>query len=210
MTNKIRVVIADDHPLFAEGLRVLLERSYAIEVVEIVNDGRELLNILKTKQADILLLDLSMPKLNGFEVMKYLKMQDLQLKIISLSTYTEIHLVNKAKELGAHGYIMKNSNQEQLIESIYAVFEGNPSFPNTAESPTVYNTQADLFLKAFQLSKREKEIIQFIKQGLTNKEIAEHLFLSVYTVETHRKNIMQKLQLKSPAALMKFIIENSL
>lgn len=206
-----KILIADDHTLFINGLQLLLEDEGSIEVVGIANDGRELIEILKTMTPDVILLDINMPRMNGLDALREVKAVKPATHIIILSTYSEDHLIEKAKLNGANGYLLKNSSKEDLIKIIQLVVKGQTCFPYQASSRASLPFPADQqFIRQFNLTKRELEIIQFLKNGLTNQQIAEAVFLSVYTVETHRKNIMQKLSLKSPAELMKFIIQNNL
>jgi DNA-binding NarL/FixJ family response regulator len=131
-------------------------------------------------------------------------------RIIILSTYAESHLINQAKQVGVHGYLLKNSSKEELIDTIKQIFTGVRVFPDSISDNTYGVESGDSFQKKFNLTRRELEIVRLLKENNSNKEIAEKLFLSVFTVETHRKNIMKKLNLHKPAALMKFIYENNL
>ena len=210
MDNIIKIIIADDHLLFIDGLISLLNGETDIAIEDIANDGKELLEILEKQQPDLVLLDINMPGMNGLEALRYIKQSWPSINIIMLSTYNEEHLIEKAKQSGANGYLLKNCNKGELLQTIRLVFKGKSCFPY--QKPLVLSgfDENDTFLKQFSLSKRENEIIRLIKEGYTNQRIADKLYLSIYTVETHRKNIMQKLQLKSPAALIKFIVENRL
>ncbi len=151
-----------------------------------------------------------MPELNGLDTVRYLKQSHPLLKIIMLSTYNDEHLIEKAKLLGANGYLLKTTNKDELLQTIRLVYNGQASFPY--RQPAVKNQFDcnDNFLKQYDLTKREMEILQLIKQALTNQQISEKLFLSIYTIEAHRKNIMHKLNLNSPAGLMRFISENNI
>ncbi len=209
MSTAIKIIIADDHLIFIDGLSSLLAGEKDIKIEDVAIDGKELLDILERKKPDIILLDINMPGMNGLEALRYIKQSWPSIHVIILSTYNEAHLIEKAKQNGAHGYLLKNCNKGELIQTIRLVLSGQTSFPY--QKPLKQATdENDHFLRQFSLSKREIEIIHLVKEGYTNQQIADKLFLSIYTVETHRKNIMQKLQLKSPTALMKFILENNL
>jgi DNA-binding NarL/FixJ family response regulator len=206
----IKIIIADDHLLFIDGLKMLLANEPGLQVSEVAADGRELMDIIHRQTFDLLLLDINMPKINGLDVLKHIRQSQTVLKIIMLSTYNEDHLVEKAMQYGANGYLLKNSNRQELLYTIRLVIDGKACFPyRSPKLITAYDGKDD-FLKQFDLTKRELEIIQFLKNNYTNQQIADSLFLSIYTIETHRKNIMQKLGLNNPAALMKFIIEKNL
>lgn len=206
----INIIIADDHQLFVDGLRLVLAADPSLYIMDVANDGQELMDILQKTTPDLLLLDINMPKMNGLEATRYIRQKYSDLKIVMLSTYSDEHLILKSKELGANGYLLKNSNKEELLNTIRKVIDGEQMFYNMVNTPSNDFSQKDDFLKQFHLTPREMEIVLLIKDNLTNAEIAQKLFLSIYTIETHRKNIMQKLGIKKPAALMKFIIEHNL
>lgn len=205
----INLIIADDHKLFADGLYSLLKDEEDMHITDIANDGKELLSILQSVKPDIVLLDINMPGLNGLEAAKYIKQSYPSLKIIILSTYNADHLVDKSKNLGANGYLLKTTDKEELLQTIRLVWAGQACFPYRLPK-TINEFDNDDFLKQFNLTKREFEVLKLIKKEYTNQQIADELFLSIYTVETHRKNIMQKLNLKSPIALHKFLGDHDL
>jgi two-component system, NarL family, nitrate/nitrite response regulator NarL len=210
MTAPINLIIADDHKLFAEGLVQLFKDESDINVLDVVNDGKELLSILAKLPAELILMDINMPVLNGLDAARFVKQAYSSIKIIILSTYTDDHLVEKAKALGANGYLLKTTSKDELLQTIRLVSTGKACFPYRSPTNKTEFDRTDSFLKQFNLTKREIEILQLLKSNYTNQKIASKLSLSIYTVETHRKNIMQKLQLNSPTTLMKFIIENNL
>ena len=209
--EKIRIMLADDHPLFIEGLSMMLRREPDFELCGIANNGREVLEMLPTTKPDLILLDINMPKMNGLETIKYIRQSYPSVKIVLLSGYFDEAIIKEAKIKGANGYLLKSSQRDELIHTIKMVYSGalfaTPQHDQPAPGEFLVN---DKFLAQFNLTKRERELIQLIKNGMTNQDIAQNLHLSVYTVETHRKNIMQKLKLNSPGALMKFIIENQI
>jgi two-component system nitrate/nitrite response regulator NarL len=210
MEEKIRLVIADDHTLFIEGLQLILKDHPEIEINDIAQNGKELMDIVRKKMPDVILLDINMPVMNGLDALKYLKKEFIQAKVILLSTYNEEHLIEKARILGAHGYLLKNVNKSELVETIHLVSQGKSCFPYRPPAQQLLMDGEDGFLKQFNVTKRENEILLLIKDGMTNQQISEALHLSIYTIETHRKNIMQKLKLKTPAELIKFIIGHNL
>ncbi|CAN5531804.1 response regulator transcription factor [soil metagenome] len=210
MPDQISIIIADDHPLFLDGLEKLLNEETDMHVINTANNGRSLVDLVRNKQPDLILLDINMPVLNGLDTVKTIKQDYPKIKIIMLSTYGEDHLIEKAKSYGANGYLLKNTNNDALLQSIRLIAAGQSSFPYRITALKTTFIRADDFQKKFNLTKREHEIIQLIKQENTNMQIAEKIHLSIYTVETHRKNIMHKLKLNSPGALIKFIIENNL
>ena len=208
--DKLKIIIADDHRLFINGLQLLIKVETWIEIIGVANDGKELLDILHKNVPDIILLDINMPVLNGLNTVHYVRQIFPSMKIIMLSTYNENHLIEKAKSLGVNGYLLKNSDKDELFQAIHLVAMGHECFPYRSVKHENEFDGDDNFLKQFNITKREFEIIYLIKNNLTNQQIADKLCLSVYTIETHRKNIMQKLKLNNPVALMKFIIENNI
>ena len=208
--EKLSLIIADDHTLFIDGLCLLLQGEPGIEILSIAANGRELMSLLHSHSPDIILLDINMPGFNGFEALSRIKSIYPKIKVIMLSTYNEEHLIEKAKAGGANGYMVKNADKGELINVIKLVSQGQSCFPYKQPSISPAFDEMDPFLKQFQLTKRELELLQFIKQDYTNQQMADHLNLSIYTVETHRKNIMQKLNLKNPVELTKFILQYNL
>lgn len=207
---KVRLVIADDHELFIDGLQSLLRDEPDIEVVNTAKNGKELLHMLSLQKADLVLLDINMPAMNGLDAIRYLRQSFPLVKTIILSTYNDEHLIERAKSEGANGYLLKTTSKDELLQTIRVVAGGQACFPYRNAGQDQQFTANDDFLKSLNLTKREKEILLLLRDQLTNQQIADKLFLSVYTIETHRKNIMQKLGLKSPAALHKFIYSNNI
>lgn len=208
--KKVKIIIADDHTLFIDGLRQLLKDESWIEITDIAVDGRELMRILPHSDADLVLLDINMPQLNGLDAARHIKVAYPVIKLIILSTYSEDHLIDRARHIGVNGYLLKNCNKNELLETISQVMSNQSCFPYRQPDDQVLAEGDDAFLRQFNLTRREVEIIQLLKNGATNKQIADQLFLSIYTVETHRKNIMRKLELNSPASLMKFIFQKGI
>jgi len=205
----IRIIIVDDHPLFGQGLASLLKEMPDMGVVGRMESSMELLEQFSNIQADLILLDINMPGMNGLEALRFIRQRSQAIRIIMLSTYSDEQLEEKARDLGANGYLLKTTSQDELVNTIRMVYGGKSCFPCKLANTKSEFADKDDFLRQFKLSKREKEIIQLIRDTYTNQQIADKLHLSIYTVETHRKNIMQKLQVKSPLALMKFLMNNS-
>ncbi|MBK6818520.1 MAG: response regulator transcription factor [Bacteroidetes bacterium] len=207
MKKPINIIIADDHQLFTEGLKKIFEKYNIIHILDIVSDGKELLHILPHHQDYIILLDINMPNLNGLDTAMKLRQQYPNSKVIILSTYNEGHIIQKARSYGCKGYIVKTIDIKELINAIMIVHEGGEYFYNLGIKQAAEPSDDGIIAK-YKLTKRELEILELLKKEMTNKEISDNLFLSIYTVETHRKNIMQKLNLKSPGALLKFFYNN--
>jgi len=171
---------------------------------------KKLLDILPKQEPDIVLLDINMPQLNGLETGKLIRQYYPDIRYMILSTYNDEHLIEKAKSYGASAYVLKTASKEKLLDSIRCVNKGGKCFPDNDSTEKNEFDSRDQFLKQFDLTKREIEILKLIKKDFSNYQIADSLFLSVYTVQTHRKNIMHKLSINTSTALMKFILENNL
>lgn len=200
----IRLIIAEDHQLLIEGLISILSEVEGLTLLKPVNDGKELIDTLRSNYADMILLDLNMPNMDGIKTLEILKRDFCSIKVIVLTNYNQPQLVDKIKKLGADGYILKSSASTILKEAISKVALGGSYFEQSLDSEIDNNHYfIDDFMKKFQLTRREVEIIRMIEKELTSKEIGDNLFISEFTVGTHRKNIMRKLDVKNIAGLMK-------
>lgn len=200
----LRLIIAEDHQLLIEGLISILSEVEGLTLLKPVNDGKQLIDSLRSNNADIILLDLNMPKMDGIKTLEVLKRDFPHIKVIVLTNYNQPQLVDKIKKMGAQGYILKSSASTILKEAISKVAQGESYFEQSLDSENDSNHYfIDDFMKKFQLTRREVEIIKMIEKELTSKEIGDNLFISEFTVGTHRKNIMRKLDVKNIAGLMK-------
>ena len=217
MKNKIRIHLADDHQVLIDGLTNLLQTVDNFEVVGNSLDGTTIHNDVVHNNADILVLDISMPKKDGIEVLKELSQKDFPCKVIILSSYDDLKIIKEVMKLGAKGYLTKKCAGENIIEAIEAVYQGQEYFCDavrekifnsfTQNNPKVNKTS---YPENPILSAREIEIIKLISLEYSGKEISEKLFISINTVETHRKNIMKKLQIKNTIGLVKYALKNNL
>lgn len=199
----IKLIIADDHELFRNGLKELLKKNKDIEVVASVGDGKEFLEFLKKNSSlDIVLLDITMPNMDGFEVLKQIKSLNKSIKPIIISMHDEGNYIAKCAKKGAYGYLLKNTDQDELIKVIRMVSEGKKYFSPTI-SEKMINFMSEQTISENVLSKKEQEVLELMSKGLTTKEIALKLFVSSRTIETHRANIIKKLEVKNTAELIK-------
>ncbi|MCB2376443.1 response regulator transcription factor [Hymenobacter sp. BT635] len=212
----IRIILTDDHAIIRDGIRSLLREEPDLEVVGEAGNGEELLAMLPTTPADVVLLDLNMPGMDGFATLDALREQYPQLRVLVLSMLDHERYVAQALDAGALGYTLKNTGRSELIYALNTVAAGQP-FLCTAigigllrkfQSPEQAGTEATR--GGSTLSKRELEVLQLIAEGLTNAEIADKLFTSKRTIETHRQNIIEKTQAKNTAALIKFAVSSGL
>lgn len=207
----VRLIIADDHQLLIDGLISVLTEVEDIVILEPVNDGRQLINRLQSSPADMVLLDLNMPHLDGIKTLEILKRDFPKIKVIVLTNYNQPQLIEVVKKLGAHGYLLKNTPSAILKEAISKVANGELYFEEEVPTDTEANHYfIDDFMKKYQLTKREVEIIRMIGKELTSKQIGDNLFISEFTVSTHRRNIMKKLNAKNVAGLLKFAQQHGL
>ncbi len=208
--SEIKLIIADDHDLFRNGIVELLKKHDDIKIVKSVADGFEFLQAIKQGvDADIVLLDLTMPKMDGFEVLKELKNLDATIKPIVISMHSTGNYIAKCVKMGAYGYLLKNTDEEELIFAIRTVQKGKKYF-NSEISEKMINFMSAQSVSDGVLSKKETEVLGLISKGFTTKEIAAKLFVSTRTIETHRNSILKKLEVKNTAELIKKATEINL
>ena len=208
---KTKILIADDHKLFNDGIKMMLAEEDSLEIVGQVFNGKEVLYAAHQLQADVLLLDINMPHSNGLSIAAQVLKELPKTKVIMLTMYSDKKFVDDCQSMGVQGYILKNSGMEEVLAAIDAVILGKRYYDPKLQKANIDMRHAgDEFMRQFQLTKREIEIIAMIGQSHTNEEIAEKLFLSLATVKTHRNNINVKLEIKKPADLVKFAIEHGL
>ncbi len=219
MEQPIKVIIADDHQLFIDGLKSLLKDEKSLNIVATANNGLEVLEFLKEDDADLILMDIAMSKMNGMETTKSVSKKYPEIKIIALSMFGELFYIKKMFESGAKGYILKNTERDELLQAIKTVAEGNMYIskdiginPEELSESLKKETRksASNTDEKNSLSAREIEIIKLIVAGLTIKEIAAKLYLSYFTVDTHKKKIFKKLNVNSISALIRYSIENQI
>ncbi|NIN01039.1 MAG: response regulator [candidate division Zixibacteria bacterium] len=212
----IKVLLADDHPVVIDGLRSIIDKKAEdIKIIGEASNGNDVLEMAKKNQVDIYVLDISMPILNGIETAERLIKMNPYSKIIMLSIHDSHAFVEKALKSGARGYILKESATEEVIHAIREVYKGRFFL-----SPAISMFIVKGFIgkrqgyrrseEAFNLTQREREIIQLIAESFTNKEIARQLNISLYTVQVHRKNIMKKLGINKHASLIRYAIKEGI
>ena len=210
--NKITVVLADDHTVIREGLRVLIEASGDITVVGQAENGRQAVQLVQELRPNVAILDVAMPQLNGLEATRQIVKKCPETKVLILSTYSEEDCVYRLLEEGATGYLVKQTALHDLLKAIREAHKGNAFL-----SPTISKRLLDHYRNAFQrgemlrktsprLTTREAEILQLIAEGYANKQIADELAISIKTVEKHRQQLMQKLNIHEVASLTRYAI----
>ncbi|HKC67824.1 MAG TPA: response regulator transcription factor [Bacteroidia bacterium] len=205
----IKIILADDHSIIRDGLKALLEKNTLFSIVGEANNGLELVNLLQTTACDVICTDISMPVMDGIEAATQIAKKYPKIKIVCLSMHEQVNFIKKMMEAGVAGYIFKDSSQEELQLAIETVYGGKKYF-NKKLFDILLNEEKGSSKEEVVLSTREKEILKLIAEEFTNAEIAEKLFISVRTVDTHRQNLLQKLDVKNTAGLVRYAIKSAL
>jgi DNA-binding NarL/FixJ family response regulator len=208
---KKKVFVCEDHTIIIDGLRLLLESNPDFMLAGFTTEGSELIPQIDKTRPDILLLDLNLKEQDGFSLLEQLKKTHPEVNVLILTMYEDEELINRAKKLGASGYLPKNIGNEALLLALRGVEKNSFYIPDGLQKKIAQRKAfRDEFIDRMKLTKREVEIIRSIAQGQPTTVIAEKLFVSPYTVETHRKNIFRKLSLSNVAELVRFAHENFL
>jgi DNA-binding NarL/FixJ family response regulator len=209
--SKLKLLIADDHQLFLDGLISLLRTEKEFEISGTATNGIQVLSLLKKNAFDICILDINMPELNGIETTKTIREKWPLLKIIALTTYNEKQFITELLHSGVSGYVLKNSTKAELVKAIREVANGGTYFSSEVQASImndyldkIKKEKSDPENKKVILTQRETEIVKLLAKEYTNDMIADALHISFRTVETHRKNIMQKTKAQNLAGLIKF------
>ncbi|MDP5202284.1 response regulator transcription factor [Flavobacterium sp. DG2-3] len=210
--NSINLLIADDHTMFLQGIISLLEQEPNITIVDKAVNGIEALEIVKKGVVDFIILDISMPEMDGIELSKILKKQHPDVKILIVSTHSNVMIVSRLIRIGVNGYLLKNAEKEELLKAINTIASGENYFAEELEEKYLLNSSKieKQVSNLTELSSREKEILVLIAQEYNTAEIAEKTFISLNTVNTHRRNLLSKLNAKNTAGLVKYAVENGL
>lgn len=210
--NTINLLIADDHTMFLQGIISLLEQEPNITIVDKAVNGNEALEIIKKGVVDFIILDVSMPEMDGIELSKILKKQYPNVKILIVSTHSNVMIVSRLIRIGVNGYLLKNAEKEELLKAINTIASGENYFAEELEERHLTNSSRieKQVSNLTELSSREKEILVLIAHEYNTAEIAEKTFISLNTVNTHRRNLLSKLNAKNTAGLVKYAVENGL
>src|SRR5215469_12422801 len=213
--RKIGILLADDHQLMRSGIRLMLEREPDLTVVGEAADGREAVALAKTRKPDVVVMDIGMPNLNGIEAAFQMTQEKSDLAVVIVSMHSDESYVLRALKAGARGYLLKDSAEADLIKAVHAVAAGKSFF-----SPIVSKLLLDDYVRKLKrsgtddsydlLTPREREILQLIAEGKSNKDVANLLNLSVYTVESHRSNLMEKLHLRGLPELILYAVRKGM
>jgi two-component system response regulator NreC len=213
--EQIRILLSDDHNILRDGMRLLLERQPGFVVVGEASDGRETLDLAQNHQPDVVVMDIAMPNMNGIEATRRITEKHPRMGVVILSMHYDESYVIRSLKAGARAYLLKDAMKSELIAAIHAVAEGRSFF-----SPKISRILQEDYVQALGrkgaddsyelLTEREREILQLVAEGKTNKEIANSLNLSLYTVDTHRTHILQKLNLHSVAEVILYAVRKGI
>lgn len=202
----IKLFIVDDHYMVVEGIHSFLQNEKNIEWMGHASNADSCLAFLQQRLPDIILMDISMPGKSGIELCKEVKEKHPSVFVIGLSTFNQQSFIQKMMDNGASGYVLKNASQEELMEAIEAVAKGNTYLSDEAAS----SLRKYAVLEIPVITRREKEVLELIAEGMTNNEIAAKLFISTTTVDTHRKNLLAKFDVKNTASLIKIAVSKQI
>jgi len=204
----IKIVIADDHEIVLEGLSSLIKPKDGIEITAKASNGREVLDVLQKKEVDLAVLDIEMPEMDGVETTKIIQEKYPHVKILILTMYNEIGFIRRIIEAGAQGYILKNKGKEELVHAIHAIHQGEEYYGNEVSKTLISSMKTKEVVNEIKLTKREIEVLKLIAAGDTTPIISKKLYIAHSTVETHRRNLMEKTGAKNIARLVKFAFEH--
>lgn len=215
MNSSIRLVIADDHEIFRDGLALMLSKQQDIELVGQAEHGKQLLELVNELQPDVIMTDVKMPVMDGIEATRFLLSKYPDIQIIALSMFDEENLIVDMLEAGAKGYLLKNADKQEILEAIQSVYEGKPYYCHHTTSKLASLISKSKFnpykkKEVLSFTDREKEIIRLICQQFTAQGIADKLFLSKRTVEGHRTKILEKMNVKNTAGAVIYALRHKL
>ncbi len=210
--KKHRIILVDDHQMLIDGLTAILSINNDIEIIKTFTNGKLLIEEISSLQPDIILTDISMPEIDGYELTKQIKKINPSIHVIALSMSGNIVDINRMIEVGISGYVLKNVGNKELVEAIYKVAQGKMHFSDDVLEEMIKNknSKPEKLEAQAKLTERELEILKLIVQEYNNAEIADKLFISERTVETHRKNMIRKFNTKTIVGLIKYAIDSKL
>ncbi len=208
----IEILIIDDHPLVSDGVAAMVKGVEYLTITGACKSGKDALDFLSTNKPDIILLDISLPDIDGLELCSQIRKQNKTSRIIGLTSTNEAGIITQFLAKGGNGYLLKNMERDELLAAIDEVMNDKIFLSKAANQKILeqYYTVSDALKSTPVLTRREKEIIQLLYEGLTGPQIADRLFLSPYTVETHRKNLLQKLNVNSTQLMLRYAKDNKL
>lgn len=204
----IDVLLADDHPLIRDGLHATLEGHPSVRLVGVAATGREALDVVADHAVDVVLMDVDMPEMDGLEATRRLRAEQPEVKVIVLTMHDEPALMQRLIREGVHGYVLKSAGTDEIVRAVKQVCAGTSYF--SPEVTVKLAAAPDVPAPAEALTEREMEVLKLVAQGLSNKEVGERLFISHRTVDTHRTNLMRKLDVNNVAGLVRYAFQHDL
>ncbi len=204
----IRIILADDHKIVLEGLSSLIRNEKNIQIVGTAMDGIEALNLIQNEDVDIAVLDIEMPKLNGVELTKKIRTEYPNTKVLILTMYNQIGFIRRIVEAGANGYILKNKGAEELIQAIEEIQSGGEFFGKDVTKTLISSIKNTKVSGEIKITRREIEVLKLIANGDTTRTISEKLHIAPTTVETHRRNLIEKTGVTNSKGLVRFAVEH--
>ena len=208
--NKIKLLIADDHPILRDGIVSLLQAEESFVIAGTAGNGYEVMELISKKEFDVCLIDINMPGMDGIETARLMKEKKPGIKIIMLTTYSDREIISELVHIGVSGYLLKNSDKQELVEAVNKVMKGRHYFSEEVENIILQGLTEKKSAGVITLTERELEVMHLLAKEYTNDKIAGELYISYRTVETHRKNIMQKTKSHNLAGLLKYAYSNGL
>ena len=209
----IRLLVVDDHSIIRQGIQAMVRHRSDILIAGEVGTGREALELLEKDQVDVVLMDIDMPGLSGIEVTKIINQKYPKIEVLALTLHEESSFITAMLKAGASGYLLKNSNSETLVEAIHTIHRGESYLPPQVSNAVLHNMMKKKpasYKSPVNLTTRELEVLKLISEGYNNSQIAEMLFISKRTVDTHRHNLLEKLNLNNTAGLVRYAFEHNL
>ncbi|MCB0668194.1 MAG: response regulator transcription factor [Saprospiraceae bacterium] len=206
----IQLLVADDHQIILDGFKSIFQDNQEISLVATAQNGRQVMEVAAGRPLDVIIVDINMPVLNGVEVCRHLGKKYPHIPIIALSMYKRASYIQRMMQYGAKGYLLKDDSSEEIIKAIHAVIRGELYFSSQIEPSLLLYGKSNQPEQKDLISERETEVLKLISKGLTNASISSELFISQHTAETHRKNLLAKLNAKNTADLVRIAMEKGL
>ena len=206
---KAEIILADDHEIFREGMKSMLESTQKIKVIGEASNGLEVLDLLNQMKVDLVLLDINMPKMNGLETASIISKQYPEIKVLILSMFNDAKHIQEVMKSGANGYVLKDSSKKILLEGIAAVLEGASYYVDEVKEILFNSLKNDTVKSKVELTTNEKQILKLICDEYSTHQIADQLNISTHTVESHRKNLLAKTGAKTAVGLVRFALDNA-
>ncbi|MFH0893714.1 MAG: response regulator transcription factor [Bacteroidota bacterium] len=214
--NRIKIILVDDHRIFRDGMMALLNEVADFEVIGDASDAEELLQMIRKKMPDIVIADVTMPGISGIELTRYISREYPCIKVLILSMHENEEFICSAVQAGAMGYLPKDISKNELIDAIKTIYNGKEYFSSTVSEILLRTlvkeakSRSERDEKDYMLTPREMEVLQYVAKGMSNKEIADQLFISIRTVDCHKNHMIQKLKVRNSAELIAYAVKNGL